>query len=54
MGPKRPVTDGWGVRTERETVRARNNLFLAPFARLEPELEKTLVNRVTQRLDIVV
>ena len=34
MGPKRPVTDDWGV-LERETVCARNDLFVARFARLE-------------------
>ena len=39
MGPKRPVTDGWGALV-RETVCARNDLFVARFARLEPELEK--------------
>ena len=41
----------WGVRIERETIRARNDLFVDRFARLEPELEKkSPVNRVTQRL----
>ena len=40
IGPKRPVTDGWGVRIERESVRARNDLFVVRYARLERETEK--------------
>ena len=43
MGPKRPVTDVWG-RIEKETIRGRNDVFVARFARLKPETgeKKTL------------
>ena len=46
MGPKRPVTDVLGDQIEKETIRGRNNIFVARFARLK---KKTLVYCDTQR-----
>ena len=49
MGPKRPVTDVWGDRIEKETIRGRNDVFVARFARLKKTGKKTPVYRDTQR-----
>ena len=54
MGRKRPVTDVWGDRIEKETICGRNDVFVARFARLKPDYmkkknKKTLVYRDTQR-----
>ena len=40
MGLKRPVTDVWGDRIEKETIRGRNDVFVARFARLKPNWKK--------------
>ena len=47
MGPKRPVIDVWGVRIERETIRARNVLLWLGLLGSNLTGKKTPVNRVS-------